>query len=184
MFARMKAALPALAVAVGVTALAAAPASAVTFPDDGSAFRIQLKHEDAPPLCLAIESRSAAGKTGKLLVTRPCDEQATAQQFTYQADQGYLHNASVSDDQCLIGAPAGLRTGFEMGPCSYLLNHPLVLRKFVATPDSHLFVTSTPKPGQKPHSGCVATGREGTPAALQTCTDNEALDFELVPVKQ
>ncbi|MFE2936768.1 hypothetical protein [Streptomyces sp. NPDC059278] len=182
MLVRMKAALPALAMTVGLTALAAAPASAVTFPDDGSAFRIQLR--DDPSLCLAIESRGTGQETGKLLVTRPCGGQAKAQQFTYQADQGYLHNASVSDDQCLTGGPAGLRTGFEMGPCSLRPNHPLFPRKFVATPDSHLFVTSTPKPGQKPLSGCVATGREGTPAALQNCAEGEWLDFDLVPVNQ
>ncbi|PZT73768.1 MULTISPECIES: RICIN domain-containing protein [unclassified Streptomyces] len=172
----------ALAMAVGVTALAAVPASAVTFPDDGTAFRIQLR--DDPSLCLAIESRSTGQKTGKLLVTRPCDEQATAQRFTYQADRGYIHNASVPDDQCLTGFPAGLRTGFGMGPCSFRPNHPLLPRKFVATPDPHLFVTSTPKSGEKPLSGCVATGREGTPAVLQGCTDGEWLDFELVPAKQ
>ncbi|MEU2489220.1 RICIN domain-containing protein [Streptomyces sp. NPDC012617] len=182
LFVRMKPVLCALAMTTSsLMALSAAPAHAVSFPTDGSAFRIQL--DDDPTLCLTTERRTGASGNGRLLATRACDASRN-QQFTYEADTGFLHNASRPDDQCLTGFVFGVGMGFRMAPCTDEPTHPLRPRKFVPTEDSRLYITATPEPGQKPATGCVTSSREGGLAVLQKCADLPAMTFNLVSPAQ
>lgn len=175
MFARMKSVLPVLAMAVSGLALAGAPANAVVYPDESQSFTIQPASDSN--LCLEVESRTVGRGHLNFLIPRPCSPGSTAQQFSFDATTGHMHNAS-RPGECVAQEIVGYSLPFVMRSCT----DRFAPTTFLPTPEDANIQAVSPTGDQK-GKVCAWYQGEGKPVITQSCGGvYERMNFVIDPV--